>query len=334
MAGGKNQQVVDNGPGGHSWFTFYLLKALRDGEADLNRDGYITFAELQSYIVPAANNAYQTPSAAQLPGHELGEFVFRSPFKAARRTQTETSNREEVLRGREKPTREEVRRVKEEPTWTDPITGMEFVLVKGGCFDMGDTFGDGDSDEKPVHEVCVDDYYMGKYEVTQGQWKKIMGDNPSYFKEGDNYPVENVSWNDTQVFIKRLNKKSQYTFRLPTEAEWEYACRSGGKKEKYAGFSQKSELFRYANFWGQDDGYKYTAPVGSFKQNGLGLYDMSGNVWEWVQDVYNFDAYKSHALRNPIYERSGSGRVIRGGSWNNTESAAMLPWNGAKQISV
>ena len=110
---------------------------------------------------------------------------------------------------------------------------------------MGDTFGDGDADEKPVHEVCVDDFYLGKYEVTQGQWEKVMGNNPSCFKGRDN-PVEMVSWNDVQQFIDRLNSQSDRKYRLPTEAEWEYAARSGGKREKYSGTSQEGELDQYA----------------------------------------------------------------------------------------
>lgn len=114
--------------------------------------------------------------------------------------------------------------------FTDPVTGMEFVFIKGGCFEMRDPFGDGDKDEKPVHQVCVDDFYLGKYEVTQGQWEKVMGNNPSYFKNcGGNCPVERVSWNDVQEFISRLNQRSGKRYRLPMEAEWEYAARSGGR---------------------------------------------------------------------------------------------------------
>lgn len=120
-------------------------------------------------------------------------------------------------------------------TYTDPVTGMEFVYVQGGCYQMGDTFGDGGSDEKPVHEVCVDDFYIGKYEVTQGEYKKIMGSNPSSFQKGDRYPVETVSWNHAQTFIRKLNYRSGKTFKLPTEAEWEYAARSGGKKRNIPG---------------------------------------------------------------------------------------------------
>jgi len=128
-------------------------------------------------------------------------------------------------------------------TYTYTIMSMEFVFVKGGCFDMGDNFGDGFSDENPVHEVCVDDFYIGKYEVTQGQWEEVMGNNPSKFQHGKNYPVENVSWNDVQGFIKKLNNKTDKSYRLLTEAEWEYVARSVGKREKWAGTSAPSHKF-------------------------------------------------------------------------------------------
>ncbi len=207
----------------------------------------------------------------------------------------------------------------------DPATGMEFVFVKGGCYQMGDTFGDGDSDEKPVHKVCVDDFYMGKYEVTQGQWKAIMGSNPSYFKNcGDNCPVEQVSWNDIQDFIRKLNSKTKNNpqapfvkgeFELPTEAEWEYAAKSGGKSEKWAGTSNESELGDYA--WYDKNSGSKTHPVGQKKPNGLGLYDMSGNVWEWVNDWYDKDYYKNSPRNNPAGPNSGPYRVLRGGSWGD-----------------
>ncbi len=202
----------------------------------------------------------------------------------------------------------------------DPVTGMEFVFVKGGCFEMGDTFGDGYSYEKPVHDVCVSDFYMGKYEVTQGQWEVIMGDNPSYFKNcGDNCPVENVSWYEVQEFIERLNSKSGKKYRLPTEAEWEYAARSGGKREKYAGTNSDADLGSYA-WYIMNSGSK-THPVGQKQPNGLGLYDMSGNVWEWVSDRYDQNYYKNSPRNNPKGPSSGSYRVLRGGSWSGVPNA-------------
>jgi sulfatase modifying factor 1 len=191
---------------------------------------------------------------------------------------------------------------------------MEFVLVKGGCYQMGDTFGDGDADEKPVHEVCVDDYYIGKYKVTQGQWKNVRGNNPSNFRNcGDNCPVEQVSWDDAQEFIRILNRRTGKTYRLLTEAEWEYAARSGGKSEKYAGTNSESELGDYA--WYAANANGQTHPVGQKKPNGLGIYDMTGNVWEWVQDIYSDTAYSSDSRNNPLYAGSGTYRVFRGGSW-------------------
>jgi len=195
--------------------------------------------------------------------------------------------------------------------YTDSATGMEFILIKGGTFQMGDTFGDGYYDEKPVHQVTLSDFYLGKYPVTQGQWKAVMGNNPSRFNKGDNYPVEQVSWEDVQKFIKQLNRNTGKKYRLPTEAEWEYAARSGGKKEAWAGTSSESELGAYA--WYSANSVGQTQPVGQKKPNGLGLYDMSGNVWEWCQDWYA--GYLKGPLTNPTGPSSGQHRVLRGGSW-------------------
>lgn len=199
--------------------------------------------------------------------------------------------------------------------YTDPSTGIEFVFIPGGCYQMGDIFGDGDADEKPVHEVCVNDFYMSKYEVTQGQWGSLMGKNPSSFPMGKSYPVEKISWQDTQNFITALKKKNSVAkFRLPTEAEWEYACRSGGKNEEWAGTGKEAALGEYA--WsGLKSGGK-PHPVGSAKPNGMGLYDMSGNVWEWVEDEYAPDCYQDQEKDNPVCIRGkGDNRVIRGGNW-------------------
>lgn len=193
---------------------------------------------------------------------------------------------------------------------------MAFVLVKGGCYQMGDSFGDGYADERPVHEVCVNDFFMGTYEVTQGQWKEIMGYNPAEFNLcGDNCPVENISWNDAQEFIRKLKWKIGKNYRLPTEAEWEYAARSGGKKEKWAGTSSESELGEYA--WFDLNSGGETHPAGKKKPNGLGLYDMSGNVWEWCQDFYDENYYKNSPKNNPSGPDSGTNHVLRGGSWFN-----------------
>nr|VFK50371.1 MAG: Formylglycine-generating enzyme, required for sulfatase activity, contains SUMF1/FGE domain [Candidatus Kentron sp. TUN]VFK51541.1 MAG: Formylglycine-generating enzyme, required for sulfatase activity, contains SUMF1/FGE domain [Candidatus Kentron sp. TUN]VFK55983.1 MAG: Formylglycine-generating enzyme, required for sulfatase activity, contains SUMF1/FGE domain [Candidatus Kentron sp. TUN] len=192
--------------------------------------------------------------------------------------------------------------------WTDPITGMEFVWVPKGCFRMGSN--DGEADEKPVHEVCVDGFWLGKTQVTQSQWREVIGDNPSGFKGNDRRPVESIAWNDTRSFIKSLNRRSGYRYRLPTEAEWEYACRSGGKDEGYSGGDNPDRVA-----WYDENSGGETHPVAQKAPNGLGLYDMSGNVWEWVQDWYGDDYYANSPRNNPQGPSSGANRVIRGGSW-------------------
>jgi len=201
---------------------------------------------------------------------------------------------------------------------------IEMVLVKGGCFQMGDTFGDGATDEKPVHEVCVDDFHIGKYEVTQAQWEAVMGANPSEFKKGGEYPVEFVSWNDVQDFIGKLNAMTGRRYRLPTEAEWEYAARSGGKKEKYAGTSDEGSLGGFA--WYDSNSRSATHPFGLKTANSLGIYDMSGNVWEWVQDWYGEYYYKNSPRENPQGPSRGDKKVFRGGSWKYYEWYVRTPY--------
>lgn len=197
----------------------------------------------------------------------------------------------------------------------EEAAGIEFVLVRGGCFRMGNVFKSGAKDELPAHDVCLDEYYLGKYEVTQLQWQTIMGSNPSHFSScGPDCPVDSVSWKDVREFISRLNRLSDMAYRLPTEAEWEYAARNGGKKYPYAGALTVDELSDYAWF----DGNSGDAPhrVGLKRPGQSGLYDMSGNVWEWVQDWYGEDYYAFSVRQNPSGPASGEKRVLRGGSWS------------------
>ncbi len=189
---------------------------------------------------------------------------------------------------------------------------IEMVKVEAGTFMMGATseMEEPYSHEKPVHQVTLtNDYYMGKYEITQALWQAVMGSNPSYFK-GDNLPVEQVSWNDCQEFISKLNSITGRKFRLPTEAEWEYAAR-GGKKSRgnqYSGSSNISDVAWYYGYFGTK-----THPVGTKQANELGIYDMAGNVLEWCEDWYG--SYVSSSQMNPTGATSGSYRVARGGSW-------------------
>ena len=235
----------------------------------------------------------------------------------------------------------------------DPITGMEFAFVKGGCFDMGDTFSEGEADEKPVHNVCVSDFYLGKYEVTVGQFRAFVQDanyrteaekgdgcrawsgsewktdkskswrSPG-FTQDDSQPVVCVSWNDAKAFGEWLTRKSGKTYRLPREAEWEYAAREGGRKVRFGTGTDRLNA-DIANFDARaeykdpySDAGKYrgkTLPVGSFRPNILGLYDMAGNVWEWVWDWYG--DYPAGNVTDPQGPATGSGRVSRGGSWGD-----------------
>ena len=180
------------------------------------------------------------------------------------------------------------------------------VYVSGGTFIMG---GDESSDQTPTHSVTLSSYYICKYEVTQALWRAVMGSNPSKFK-GDNLPVEQVSWNDCQTFINRLNNYTGRNFRLPTEAEWEFAARGGNysRHYKYSGSNYISDVAWYC-----DNSGNRTHPVGTKQANELGLYDMSGNVWEWCSDWYG--SYSSYSQSNPTGATSGFGRVERGGNW-------------------
>ena len=196
----------------------------------------------------------------------------------------------------------------------DPVSSMEFVLVKGGCYQMGDKFDQ--KNKAPLHQVCVKDFYLGKYEVTQRLWEKVMGTNPSSYKKcGPDCPVDGISWNNVQAFIKKLNTRSEKQYRLPTEAEWEYAARSGGKDETWAGTSDEKSLGEYA--WYFKNSGLTTHKVGLKKPNGLGLYDMSGNVGEWCQDWYKVSYYENSPKDDPQGPDDGEMRFMRGGSWHD-----------------
>ncbi len=188
----------------------------------------------------------------------------------------------------------------------------EMVLVEGGSFLMGSVNGGGD--EKPVHRVHVGDFYIGRYEVTQAEWYSLMADDTShrYFGGCDSCPVERVSWGHAMEYINRLNALTGKHYRLPTEAEWEYAARGGkfSKGYKYSGSNKADSVA-----WTDGNSGNRIHPVGRKKPNELGLYDMSGNVFEWCSDWFAYHYYRESPGENPRGPESGTKRVMRGGSW-------------------
>ena len=185
---------------------------------------------------------------------------------------------------------------------------IETIFIKGGTFQMGE-----EGIAIPVHPVTLSDFEIGKYPVTQAEWVKVMGNNPSTSSKAcDECPVETVSWNEVQEFLKKLNVQTGKKYRLPTEAEWEYAARGGqsglNDNFEYAGSNNIDEVA-----WYYENSGSKTHPVGLKKPNQLGLYDMSGNVWEWCNDWYG--DYLAGAKTNPTGPEKGVYRVLRGGSW-------------------
>ncbi len=193
------------------------------------------------------------------------------------------------------------------------------ILINGGTFTMGQTDPNVSckgctADEQPPHKVTVSDFYLCKYEVTLKEWKQIMGTNPSYDEECENCPVDGVSWQDVQLFIKKINEKSDIQFRIPTEAEWEFAARGGNKSNGYR-FSGSNNASDVAWFGLKKD--QKTHQTGLKQPNELGLYDMSGNVWEWCSDFYGFDYFANSPEKDPSGPISGKDKILRGGSWYN-----------------
>jgi formylglycine-generating enzyme required for sulfatase activity len=226
--------------------------------------------------------------------------------------------------------------------WVEPWTGMAFRWIPTGCYTMGSDQGEPghEFDEGPQHEVCLTGFWMGETEVTQGQWSAVMGSNPSLIQNGEEHPVDMVSWNKAQEFVEAMNRKAGGRFRLPTEAEWEYACRAGAQTAYSFGDSITTDQASFdRSFRLQTDppaprrksrkhrrrppvkkpqpswSNMHTSMAGSFPANAWGLRDMHGNLWEWCQDVYDDAFYSRSAKQDPVCGEEGSSRVLRGGSW-------------------
>jgi formylglycine-generating enzyme required for sulfatase activity len=335
--------VANDGQGENGVFTGELVKAMTQPGLKIED----VFKQVRSAVREATRGKQVPWESSSMEG----DFYFRNPplTQVASSSQTAgppaqgaaasgTSDRsaaaqaEPALRG-EKP----LRALK---TWKEPVSGIEFVWIPGGCFLMGSPQSEKNraEDEGPVHEVCVDGFWMARTEVTNRQFRNFQKDHDSrsyagHSLNGDGQPTVFVTWWDANNFAQWLTCQNggQYTFRLPTEAEWEYACRAGSESSRYWGEDEsKACMFEnLADFTAHkqlgmtssfecDDGYAATAPVGSFQPNAFGLYDMLGNVWEWCADVYGVDSYVRHDRNNPQYtdESMGQSRVIRGGYWH------------------
>ena len=266
-------------------------------------------------------DGYKTTMNADKPGNKVfpidlqakREAAKMQKVEAAKMQKVESDRRAEENRRKEEALKVEADRIAALPAiLTDPLAGA-FLLVKGGSFTMGclpDRDGECQSDET-THQVSLSDYYIGETEVTQAQWRAVTGNNPSGFSGCDQCPVETGSWKDIQGFLTRLNSSSAgVRYRLPTEAEWEYAARGGVQSQKYQ-YSGSNVLTAVA--WYNSNSKSKTHPVKAKVANELGLYDMSGNVWELCQDWYG--TYPDSRQTNPTGPATGSVRVLRGGSW-------------------
>jgi formylglycine-generating enzyme required for sulfatase activity len=331
----SNQQAFESkeAGGGHGIFFHAVIEGLTGRAADV--EGDVTWDGLVSHVkknVPNRVKEWVGPSFRQTPhsvGSQVGAVMLAkySPLRA------------------EAPRREEMRRPSSETSSnsksiTSKTTGAKLLLIPAGEFLMGspDTElswdGKHESNESPQHQVRITKpFYLGETEVTQKQWRVVMGTEPwkgqDYVKEGDDYAATYVNWADAVEYCKRLSAKDGRTYRLPTEAEWEYSCRAG-TQTKWSFGDSADELSEYAwydaNAWNLDE--KYAHRVGQKKSNGWGLRDMHGNVWEWCSDWYGEDYYKRSPGEDPSGPSEGSDRVYRGGGWHdfpvNSRSAIRL----------
>jgi formylglycine-generating enzyme required for sulfatase activity len=218
-----------------------------------------------------------------------------------------------VYKAKARPQTSEPEHLPEESShWTEPLTGLSFVHIPEGSFKMGDISGDGLDDEKPVHEVVLSPYYMSSTTVTKQQWLAVTGTEAGNTALGPDHPVTHVSYKDIESFLCVLNQNHRdRSFCLPSEAQWEYAARSGGKNQVYAGSDEPKSVA-----WFGENSNGHPHEVATKNANEFGLFDMSGNVWEWCIDGFDEAAYEIHEKQNPvILAEKGQDRTVRGGSW-------------------
>ena len=208
-------------------------------------------------------------------------------------------------------TRPAVVRAGEDVRWVERVTGIEFVRIPGGEFMMG--AADGRDDERPPHRVRLRTFYLARFEVTQAQWRAVTGSNPAHFNSCASCPVEQVSWEDAQLFLRQAGEKAGVALRLPTEAEWEYAAGGGGRHERWPGTSDEDELPAFVWYKGRFEGK--THPVGQKKPNAFSLGDLGGNVAEWCSDWFDPEYYRVSVIDDPGGPDAGTRRCVRGGSF-------------------
>ena len=334
--------VANDGPGENGVYTGELIKAMVQPGLKIED----VFKQVRSAVREATGGRQVPWESSSLEGDFY--FLWPPPKPAVQPASTPPQLNPPGAPERsasgpaEEPASRGEKPIKTSKTWKEPVTGLVFAWVPGGCFLMGSPISEKDrsEDEGPVHEVCIDGFWISQTVVTNAQFKQFQKDHDSrdyagHSLNGDAQPAVYVSWVDANNFSQWLSGQNggQYNFRLPTEAEWEYACRAGSETSRYWG-EDATRACIYENVADYtaarqlgikpvhecDDGYATTAPVGSFRPNPLGLYDMLGNVLEWCADVYGVDSYVRHDRNNPqnTDESMGQSRVIRGGCWHGS----------------
>lgn len=314
---------ASDGDENHSPYTAALLKHIKEPELSIEH----FFKKVRKDVITRTQGKQVPWDSSSL----VGDFYFSGTVSKTAITSTrKVPNQPAATPSTPQPALQST-----STTWHDSTTGMEFIFIKGGCFQMGSAASnlERQEDEGPIHEVCVDDFYMGKFEVTNEQFRKYLpthssGEYEGISLNGDNQPAVLISWTDARNYARWLSEQSGKQYRLPTEAEWEYAAKAGKNVSRFWDNSEDSACSHASvadqsakNLWRSwkthdcNDGYPATAPVGSFPPNRFGLHDMLGNVWEWCSDWYDQNYYTNSPRKNPAGPERGIYRAGRGGGW-------------------